>query len=260
MLIAVTRPVSPTLADCELTHLARQPIDVLRAAAQHEGYERLLGSLGAKVVRAAAAPELPDAVFVEDAALVLDEVAVLTRPGAPSRLAEVPGVATVLSRYRPIVTLVAPATLDGGDVLRLGRTLYVGRSGRSNPEGVEQLKSLLAPFDYEVVPLAFEGCLHLKSAVTALSDDVLLLNPAWLSAAGFGSRDCLSIDRREPHAANTLRIADTLVFPTHHPRTHELLVQRGFRVAAIDCSELAKAEGAVTCCSLIFEAAGERND
>jgi len=260
MLIAVTRPVSPTLAQCELTHLARQVIDVQRAADQHTAYERLLGSLGATVVRAPAAAELPDAVFVEDAALVLDEVAILTRPGAPSRLAELAGVAEVLGRYRAVVPLRAPATLDGGDVLRSGRTLFVGRSSRTNAEGIEQLSRLLAAFDYEVVPVAFEGCLHLKSAVTGLGDGLLLLNPAWVSAADFRGRESVAIDPGEPYAANTLSIAGTLVFPAQYPLTLEQLVRRGFRVAPIDCSELAKAEGAVTCCSLVFEAKVGRDD
>lgn len=255
MVIAVTRPVSPTLAHCELTHLAREPIDAARAAAQHATYERLLGALGATVVRVAPAPELPDAVFVEDTAVVLDEVAILTRPGAPTRQGELPGVAAVLARYRQVLSLSPPATLDGGDVLRLGRTLYVGRSRRTNQKGIEQLKSFMAPFDYDVVPVAFNGCLHLKSAVTAVGDGLLLLNPVWVSATAFSACDTLPIDAREPYAANALRVANSVVYPAQCPRTHELLVRRGLEVVPIDCSELAKAEGAVTCCSLIFEGA-----
>ena len=134
MWIAITRPVSASLAHCELTHLAREPIDVPRARAQHAAYERLLGSLGASLVRVGPAPDLPDAVFIEDTAVVLDELAVVTRPGAASRRPETDAVASVLASYRPLRTMTAPATLDGGDVLRLGRTLYVGRSAaRANP-------------------------------------------------------------------------------------------------------------------------------
>ena len=251
-MIAVTRPVSPTLPRCELTHLVREPIDVTRAAAQHAEYERLLETLGVTVVRVPAAPQLPDAVFVEDIAVVLDEIAVITRPGATSRRDESAAVATTLAAYRPLRTMTAPATLDGGDVLRLGRTLHVGRSARTNEEGIEQLRSLVASFDYQVVETAFAGCLHVKSAVTAIADGLLLLNPAWVAATAFPGCDAVCVDDREPHAANALRIGATIVFPAHHPRTLERLTAHGLRVETVECDELAKAEGAVTCCSLVI--------
>lgn len=256
MLIAVTRPVSPSIAQCELTHLARQPIDVARAAAQHAAYERLLAELGATLVSVPAAPELPDAVFVEDTALVLDELAVLTRPGAASRRAELPAVAAVLGCYRRVLELQPSATLDGGDVLRMGRVLYVGRSARSNQEGIDQLATLLSPFDYEVRAVAFQGCLHLKSAVTAVAERLLLLNPAWVDPAAIPGCEILPVAPQEPYGANGLRIAGSVVYSAQYPRTRDRLLARGLEVAPVDCSELAKAEGAVTCCSLLFEAAG----
>jgi dimethylargininase len=255
VLIAVTRPVSPSLARCELTHLAREPIDVPRATRQHAAYERLLESLGATIVRVPAAPELPDAVFVEDIGVVLDEVAVITRPGASSRRAESTAVATALAVHRPLVTMTAPAMLDGGDVLRLGRTLYTGRSSRTNDEGLRQLRGATATYGYRVVEIPFTGCLHLKSAVTAVTDELLLLNPVWVAPAEFPDWDTMEVDGREPHAANALRVAAAIVYPSQHPRTLERLVGRGLRVVASDCDELAKAEGAVTCCSLLFETA-----
>jgi dimethylargininase len=255
MLIAITRPVSPTLAQCELTHLAREPIDPVRATAQHATYEHLLSALGATLVRVPPAPELPDAVFVEDTAIVLEEIAVITRPGALTRQLESPAVASVIAKYRPVLSMTPPATLDGGDVLQLGRTLFVGRSSRTSWEGIEQLQSLLAPFDYHIVPIEFTGCLHLKSAVTEVADGVLLLNPAWASSAAFSSFEVIPIDAREPYAANALRVADTVVHPAQFPWTHQHLVRRGLCVASIDCSELAKAEGGVTCCSVVFDTA-----
>ncbi len=252
-MIAVTRPVSPSLAQCELTHLAREPIDPARAATQHAAYEQLLSAVGASIVRLPAAPELPDAVFVEDTAIVLAELAVITRPGAPRRRLETPAVATLLARYRPLVFLTPPATLDGGDVLQIGRTLYVGRSTRTNQAGIQQLQSLLAPLDYRVAPIEFKGCLHLKSAVTQIAEELLLINPAWVSALAFPSCEAFPIDAHEPYAANALRMAGRVVHPAQFPRTCERLVERGLDVVSIDCSELAKAEGAVTCCSLVFE-------
>ena len=252
MLIAVTRPVSPTLAQCELTHLAREPIDIARATAQHAAYEQRLGELGAGIVRAPAAPDLPDAVFVEDTALVLAEVAVITRPGSPRRRLETAAVATLLSAYRPLACLTPPATLDGGDVLQIQRTLFVGRSSRTNEAGIEQLRSLLAPFDYRVIPVEFTGCLHLKSAVTRIADELLLANPEWVSSSPFRPLEAIPVDPREPYGANALRIAGTVVCAEQYPRTRGRMVERGLGVVSLDCSELAKAEGAVTCCSLIF--------
>jgi dimethylargininase len=252
-MIAVTRPVSPTLADCELTHLARVPINVERATVQHSAYEALLRSLGVSVVQAPAAPEQPDAVFIEDTAVVLDELAVITRPGAAARRGELDAVAEVLAKYRPLFAMEAPATLDGGDVMRVGGVLYVGRSGRTNSEGIAQLARLVEPFGYRVVAVEFTGCLHLKSAVTAVADNVLLLNPAWVSAALFPGCDVLPIDASEPMAANALRVGESVVYASQYPRTAALLEQRGMRLFAVDYSELAKAEGAVTCCSLVFD-------
>ena len=253
-LIAVTRPVSPSLADCELTHVERVPLDVATAAAQHGDYEALLRSLGASIVRVAAAPAFPDAVFIEDTALVLGEVAVLTRPGALARRGEPDAVAAVLAAYRTIVRMEAPATLDGGDVVRVGRNLYVGRLGRTNDEGISQLRRLVQTYGYRVEPVDFSGCLHLKSAVTTVADGMLLMNPTWVAASAFPGCDAIQIDAREPAGANALWIADTLVYSSQFPRTREVLERRGLHVASLDYSELAKAEGAVTCCSLVFDA------
>ncbi len=252
MLIAVTRAVSPALAECELTHLDREVIDVDRAVSQHAMYEDALRALGANVVRAPAAPELPDSVFIEDIALVLDEIAILTRPGADSRRAETAGVRTVLSNYRALVEMPAPGTLDGGDVIRMKRRLYVGLSGRTNREGIDWLRATLAPFDYQVIAVPFTGCLHLKSAATALDDETLLLNPTWLSPGAIGDVTVVTIDPQEPFAANALRVGDVLIHGTQFPRTRDRLEVHGYRVMPVDCTELAKAEGAVTCCSLLL--------
>lgn len=253
-MIAITRPVSASLARCELTHITREPIDVMRAIAQHSAYEALLDSLGADIVRAPAAPLFPDAVFVEDIAIVLDEVAVMTCPGAKSRRGESDGVAAVLREYRSLVSMRSPATLDGGDVLRLDRTLFVGRSSRTTDDGIAQLRALVAPHDYEVVAVEFSGCLHLKSAVTAIGDWRLLLNPGWVPAAAFPGAGVVEVDPGEPHGANALLINDAVVHSSQFPRTGERLVADGLRVEPIDYSEFAKAEGGVTCCSLILDA------
>lgn len=254
MWIAVTREVSPGLGDCELSYAPREAIDVARAGAQHRDYQRALEILGCRLVSLPAEPELPDSVFVEDVAIVLDEVAVLTRPGALSRRAEVASMAKALRGYRPVSAIAAPGTLDGGDVLHIGRTLYVGESARSNAEGIAQLRELLAGHGYAVQGVPTRGCLHLKSAVTQLGDDTLLLQPLWVDRDRFADFQVIEVDPAEPHAANVLRIGDALVMPASFPRTRQRLLDAGFHVMTVDVSELQKAEGAVTCCSLVFRA------
>jgi dimethylargininase len=253
MLTAITRKVSPAITRCELTHLHREAIDVGLAARQHVAYEKCLAGLGCRVVSLPAAPELPDSVFIEDTAVVVAELAVVTRPGAASRRAETASVAQVLAEYRPVAAIRAPGTLDGGDVLCIGRRVFIGLSGRSNREGVEQLRALFSPHGYEIVALPITGCLHLKSAVTQAAPDVVLLNPDWVDPAAFEGYGRIEVDRSEPYAANALLAGDAVLYPTAFRRTAARLEGAGIRLVPVDVSELAKAEGAVTCCSLILQ-------
>lgn len=253
MLVAITRRVSPNIGQCEITHIPREPISFERASAQHSQFEMELVDLGCDIDRLPADEALPDSVFVEDTAVVLDEVAVMTRPGAESRRTEVKAVAAVLGTYRDLLYIEAPGTLDGGDVVKLGRRLFVGGGQRSNAEGIAQLRRLLRPFNYDVVAVQAHDCLHLKSAATSLDDETLLLNPAWTDPAQFRDCEIIEIDPGEPAAANALAVSGTLVYPRAFARTRALLEQRNFTVRAVDLSELSKAEGAVTCCSLLFE-------
>jgi dimethylargininase len=252
MRVALTRAVPPTITDCELTHLVREPIDLPLAIAQHAEYEATLHALGARVERVDAAPELPDSVFIEDAAVVFDEIAVLMRPGAASRRTEVDAVAAALTRYRPIHSIAAPGTMDGGDVLHVGRRVFVGVSRRTNEHAVRQLQAILRPLGYAVDGVPVEHCLHLKSAVTAAADDLLVLNPAWIDWALFGGVEWIATDPDEPSGANVVRVGDAVVCAASAPRTRERLEARGLIVRTAPGSELAKAEGALTCCSLIF--------
>jgi dimethylargininase len=255
MLIAVTRAVSPTLAECELTHRPRDPIDVANAVAEHAFYEETLRSLGATIVRASPEPALPDAVFVEDTAIVLDEVAVITRPGAATRRGEIESMARVLGAYKPLHRIRQPGTLEGGDVLRVGRRVYVGLSSRTNPEGVGQLEALLEKLDYEVIPVPVTACLHLKSAVTQVAEQLLLINDHWVGRECFGAMEMVSVAPAEQEGANALWVSGAVIYPAHHPQTAERLDRAGVRVVQVPGSEVAKAEGGVTCCSVLFEAA-----
>jgi dimethylargininase len=251
--IALTRGVSPSIGQCELTHLSRQEIDVNRARYQHAQYENLLIDLGCKVRRLPEEPKLPDSVFVEDTAVVLDDTAVITRPGAVLRRNETQSVAEVLKEYRTIVQLTDPGTLDGGDVLRVGKTLYVGNSVRSNIPGIKQLMEIVAPYGYDVEVVKVEGCLHLKSTVSLVGEETLLINRSWVDANSFAARDFIDIDPCEPYAANALLVGNELVVPQNFPLTRRRLESKGIGVRVVDVSELQKAEGALTCCSLIFD-------
>lgn len=254
MLIAATREVSAAIVRCELTHLARVPIHAGVARAQHRAYERALAEAGCTIVRVDAAPDLPDAVFVEDAAVVFDEFGIVTRPGAASRRAETAAVAEAVGRYRPLRFIDPPATIDGGDVLAVARDVFVGVSSRTNAAAVGQMRAILEPYGYRVRAVSVTGCLHLKSAATALADDRLLLNAEWAARGQFEPLALIDVDPREPAAANIVRAGRELVYPDAFPRTLERIERAGFSVRTVDVSELAKAEGAVTCCSLIFDA------
>jgi dimethylargininase len=251
---ALTREVSPDMGACELSFVDRSKIDVGLARQQHQLYQQALASLGCTLLSLPAENDLPDAVFVEDTALVLDEVAVMTRPGAASRQAEVASVAATLARYRPLAMITAPGTLEGGDILRHGRQIFVGLSARSNPAGIRQLSDLVASHGYAVQALPISACLHLKSAVTLVDDETVLVQPEWIDAAAFSGYRVIAVDPREPHAANALRVGTGLIYPSCFPFTLDRLRVAGIDACTVDVSELQKAEGAVTCCSLLFEA------
>ena len=251
MFLAYTRAVSPTIADCELTHLPRVAVDVAGAILEHAAYEQTLRRLGAQVRRLVPLPRLPDAVFVEDTAVVLDELAIITRPGAESRRGERRSVAQALAAHRSIEIIEEPATLDGGDVLVDGERVFVGRSSRTNDAAINQLATMLHPLGYRVIPVEFGGCLHLKSAVTRVAEGMLLLNPEWVQASVFSGARQVVVDPAEPHAANALVFGGAVIHPLQFPRTRARLQAEGLRVEPVDTTELAKAEAGVTCCSLI---------
>jgi dimethylargininase len=254
VLTAITRAVSPAIVNCELSFIPRQAIDLQIAREQHHSYEQLLEKLGARIVSLASEPDLPDSMFVEDPAIVLDELAVIFPLGTESRRLEAASLAEAISKFRALEYVALPGHLEGGDILRMGRKLFVGVTKRSNAEGIRQLAAILAPHHYEVTPVGVTGCLHLKSAVTCLGRQTLLANRAWFDRAPFSGYDWIDVDPREPHAANALTLGNTVIFPASFPRTRARLEARDFDVTPLDISELQKAESGLTCSSLIFEA------
>jgi dimethylargininase len=252
MLTAITRAVSPGIARCELTYLQRQPIDYGRAVEQHRRYEDCLADLGAHVISLPAEPDLPDSMFVEDPAIVLDEIAVITRMKVESRRGEAASLARALEPYRPLAWLREPGTLEGGDVLRMGRRLFAGVSPRTNATGIAQLADVLRPFGYSVDAVPLRGCMHLKSGCSALGDRAILVNRRWIDAAAFDGFELVDVAENEPHAANVLRVGETVIMAACFPATCRLVASRGYRVRWLDISELQKAESGLTCSCLLF--------
>lgn len=251
--LAITREISPRFNECEITHIERTPIDLEIARTQHSGYVNTLKQLGCEVLELPAEANLPDSVFVEDAAFILPHAAVITRPGADSRKPETESIIQALSPHIALLYIHEPATLDGGDVLVVGKKIFVGISTRSNQKAIDQLNDLLKEDGYKVIGVQLHDCLHLKSAVTCVDDETLLINNNWVDIGRFEDYELIEVDQSEPYAANCLPIGDTIIYPTAFPKTEAKLKAHGYKIVSVEVGELAKAEGAVTCCSLILE-------
>jgi len=253
MLIALTHVVSPNIGQCELSFLNRSPIDYDLAVEQHEDYCRLLRDFGLHVIELSVNRSYPDGTFIEDTAVVVDELAIMAGMGVESRRGEVAGVERELANYREITHIRPPATLDGGDVLRMGRKIFAGITQRSNTAGVESLKNILKPLGYQVIPVPVKHCLHLKSACTAIDDHTILANPYWLDLKSFKDLRIISIPAGEPWASNSLQLNNTICMHAGFSKTAKALQKLGFLVRTIDISELLKAEAGLTCSSIIFK-------
>jgi dimethylargininase len=247
--IALTHVPSPRMNECIRTHAAPAEIDLPRALAQHDTYRRALAQAGAEVRVLETNAEHPDAVFIEDTAIVLDEIAILTSMGAESRREEPRAVEAALLPLRRVVRIEPPATIEGGDVVRVGKTLLVGRTARTNDAGIAALRALVAPYDYAVVAVDVRDCLHLKTACTALPDGALLVNRAW--ASDIGGFELVSVAPEEPHAANVVTVEGRAIMSSAYPRTAEIVGRHSREVLAVDLSEYAKGDGCATCLSLL---------
>src|SRR5258708_7343137 len=256
MLTAITRKVSSSLANCELSFIERKPIELEKARAQHHAYEALLEKIGAKIISLPEERDLPDSMFVEDPAIVLDEVAIICPLGTETRRKEAPSLAAALEPFRKLAYVKLPGMLEGGDVLRVGKKIFVGQTERSNPEGIRQLAVIAEHHGYDLTAVPVTGCLHLKSAVTYLGRNTLLVNRAWFQWKRFEGFDWVDVDPAEPHAGNALAIGASIVFPASYPKTRARIEAKGFRVELLAISELRKAEFGVTGSSLPLAGAG----
>lgn len=251
-LIALVRIPGPSLAECELTYIDREPIDVALAMRQHAGYIAALQALGATIVPLDALPRHPDAVFVDDIAIVLDQAALIAQSGLASRRQEATSVEAALQCLRPIERLTGLATLEGGDVIRIGRALYAGRSRRSNATGIDQLQHWARRHDYQVEAVPVAGCLHLKSGCSFIPPDIVLINPQWIDPTRFEGLTIIEVDPAEPFAANTLTLGGRTLVSAAFPRTEARLHAAGVATQMLDIGEWHKAEAGLSGMSLIL--------
>lgn len=253
VLTAITHLPSRNIQDGARTFVGDEPIDFPLVLRQHAAYEDRLRACGAHVVTLNVNAGLPDSVFIEDTAVVLDEIAVMMSMGAASRRGEPAGVAPALSPYRPITWIPQAARIDGGDVVRSGRFLYVGESTRTTAQGIEHLRRLTKSHGYQVIAVPLRACLHLKTACSALPDGRFLVNAEWVDGGTLQPLSLLHVPSTEPWAADVLVVRDHILVSDAFPATIELLSTEGFDVTPTSVSEFAKAEGGVTCLSLVFE-------
>lgn len=252
MLHALINRPSHLLGECQLTFVSRQAIDMDLALEQHQAYANALRTFGVKVTELAINQDQPDGVFVEDTAIVTDELAILTSMGSESRRPELPAMKAALSAFRQVEEIHLPSRIEGGDVLRIGKTFYVGASTRTNRQGMAALEKILAPYGYQVIEVAVRGSLHLKTAVTALDEATLLIQPEWVDIAPFSEYRMIEVDPREPFASNVISLPNGLVVNASFPRTLERIDRTGINWKSVDISEFGKAEAGLTCMSLIF--------
>lgn len=254
MLTALTHLPSPALQSCELTFLESAPIDMGVALSQHRAYQAMLARHGAKVVVLEENLSLSDSVFVEDPIIVLDEVAIVTPMGVASRRKESDVLARYFGLMRPLKCIAQPAKLEGGDVLRIGKRLFVGLSARTNAQGIRALEVIVAPYGYTVTAVSVPGCLHFKTGCTALDEHTLLVNPAWVDVEALKGFKLVEVPKEEPFGANVLPVGDTLCMNASFPQTLALVKNLGYTVDAVDISEFVKAEAGLTCMSVLFDA------
>jgi dimethylargininase len=249
-MLAITHLPSPKMNDCVVTYAEHQAIDLQAALRQHAAYRQLLADCGAEVRVLDVNLGHPDCVFVEDNAVVLDELVIVASLGVRSRRGETPAIAEELGKYLPLARIELPATLEGGDVLRVGRKLLVGASSRTNPYGIEALRKLARGYEVVVVPV--RGCLHFKTACTALPDGRLLVNRAWVEPGALAGFELIDVAGDEPYAANVVSCGDAVCLASAHAQTAERLRDAGYDVHPVDLSEFAKADGGATCLSILL--------
>jgi len=252
MLTCVTHLPSPALQDCELTFVESEPISYEKAVKEHNNYCKMLEECGARIVTLDDNISLPDSVFVEDPIIVFDELAVLTSMGVKSRRKESAALEMFFRQYRDVKQISLPAKIEGGDVLKIGKRIYVGESPRTNNLGFQALCNILEPLGYEVTAVSVRGCLHLKTGCTALDEKNILINPDWVDETPFRDYKLIKTLPSEPFGANVLPLHNTICMNAAFPKTIELVKALGYKVVSTDITQFTKAEAGLTCMSVPF--------
>ncbi len=254
---ALIRRPSPRLADGLVTHIDRSPIDIDLAGRQWAGYVSALTDAGWDTVEVAPAPECPDSVFVEDSVVMFGGVAVLTNPGADERKPEIAGTAAALRSLGYPFQQISKGTLDGGDVLKIGNLVYVGRGGRTDAAGIAEFRSILEPLGARVIAVPLTKALHLKSAVTALPDGTIIGYPPVVDDPGFYPHFRPMPEEGGAHVVDLG--AGRLLMASSAPRSADLIADLGYTPVLVDITEFEKMEGCVTCLSVRLRAEPDRN-
>ncbi|MFH0760851.1 MAG: arginine deiminase family protein [Bacteroidota bacterium] len=249
---AIVRDVPNSFQKCVTTFHNKRKINVALAKQQHQQYCETLSSLGLKLIRIEADDTLPDCCFTEDTVIVFDVFAVITIPGAPSRIPETIEIEKTLSRLKTIVHITKPGTIEGGDVLRIGKKIFIGNSGRTNEEGIRQVASVIKHKGYQVIPVKIRNALHLKSVCTYLGNGCIILAEGYLDEKIFSEYDKIIVPKGEEYCANCLVVNGSVLIPKGFPKTKKIIENNGFPIIEIEMSEIEKAEGALTCLSVIF--------
>jgi len=249
---AIVRDVSDTFQECVTSFHTKVQIDVALAKRQHRHYCNILSSLGLKLISIEADDILPDCCFTEDTAIVIDDLSIITYPGTPSRVRETIEIEKILSPLKTIVHINEPGTIEGGDVLKIGKKIYIGSSSRTNEEGIRQVALVVEPKGYQVIPVKIKNTLHLKSVCTYMGRGCILLAEGYLDDTIFSEYDKVIVPKEEEYCANCLVVQGNVLIPKGFPKTKQLIENKGFPIIEIEMSEIEKAEGALTCLSVII--------
>lgn len=249
---AIVRNIPNSFQQCITGFSGKFPIDVTLAQQQHEHYCHTLVDLGLKLVRIEADDYLPDCCFTEDTAIVTDGLGIISFPGTESRHAEIIEMEKALTTYKKIQHIAAPATIEGGDVLKIGKKLFIGHSARTNEEGIKQVAGLVNELGYEVIPVKIHNTLHLKTVCTYLGNNCIIYADGHFDENIFSEYDKIIVPVTESYCANTLAVNGKVLIPKGFPLTRSLIGNKGYSIIELDMSEIEKADGALTCLSVIF--------
>lgn len=249
---AIVRDVPESFNRCVSNSNTYDDIDTELAKLQHQQYCKTLSLLGINLIRLDTDDSLPDCCFTEDTAVIIDDLAIITSPGIESRVAETIALEKTLALYKGIFRISQPGTIEGGDVLRIERTLYIGISSRTNSEGIRQMAAILEPRGYCIVPVEIRNTLHLKSVCTYLGNGLIIVAEGYFDLNIFSGFEKIIVPEEEAYCANCLSVNRRVIIPKGFPKTKELLEEKGLLVIELEMSEFRKADGALTCLSVIF--------